>query len=180
MEATLEPDDLTLASDAAAGDSAAFACLFHRHYRMIHSLAYRLSLDVTLAEDIAQEAFVKAARSLGGLQPGSSFKTWLCRIAFNTSTDALRRRQRSGRLAEAWAQHVSTDGMGPPADYSHVTHVLAALSEELRQAVALVFYEGLSHREAANILGCAETTVSWRLFRARRQLKKLLTKPNAV
>jgi RNA polymerase sigma-70 factor (ECF subfamily) len=175
MEATHEPDDLTLASDAALGDSAAFTELFHRHYPMIHALAYRLSFDATLAEDIAQDTFVKAARSLGEWRPVGSFKGWLCRIAVNASRDALRKKRRTTELTDEWARQAESAEETAPADFGHLTQALAGLSDEYRQVVALVFYEGLSHREAASVLGCAETTVSWRLFRARQKLKKMLT-----
>ena len=62
------------------------------------------------------------------------------------------------------------------ADFGPVHEALAVLAEDMRHAVVLVYYEGMNHAEAAGILGCAETTVSWRIFRAKRQLKRLLSR----
>jgi RNA polymerase sigma-70 factor (ECF subfamily) len=169
-----EPDDLTLAAEATRGDERAFTQLFHRYHSMIHALAYRLTLDASLAEDVAHETFLKAARGLGSFQARNSFKGWLYHIGLNSTRDALRRRQREGALSSAMAQDAAVAREVRRPDFSHLAGALAALAEDLREAVALVYYDDLSHAEAAAILGCAETTVSWRIFRAKRQLRKLL------
>lgn len=173
MEPLLELDDLALAAAAAEGDESAFAEIFDRHYDMVHALAYRFCLERGLAEEIAQETFVKAAGALRAFQ-GSSLKGWLYRIGANAARDALRRRRREGETVQNWKDQASLHGAERRPDFSRVEMALAALPEEWRAAVALVYFEDLSHAEAAFVLGCAETTISWRLFRARRQLKSLL------
>jgi RNA polymerase sigma-70 factor (ECF subfamily) len=164
------PDEVTLVARARNGDDAAFEQLFERFYPMIYAFSYRACLDQAAAQDIAQEAFIKAARSLEGFRDGASFKPWIYRIATNTALDWRRARVRQDRLEEA----LQASAGGSHSDHSAVTEALEGLPAELRIAVALVFYEGMNHAEAASVLGCAETTVSWRIFRAKRKLKAAL------
>jgi RNA polymerase sigma-70 factor (ECF subfamily) len=167
-----EADETALVESAANGDTDAFAQLFNRYYSMIHAFAYRLSLSGTDAEDIAQETFIKAARALPSFRRESSFKNWLYRIAVNTTEDFRRRSARQSRLAcelEASAREIER-----PQDHARLTEALAALAADLRQAIVLVYYEGMNHADAARILGCAETTVSWRVFQAKRRMRMAL------
>lgn len=173
-------DDAQLLPRATAGDSAAFAALFHRHYAAIHAFAYRLALCPAAADDIAQDTFVHAARGLGTFRHDASFKNWLYAIAANRARDHHRRRTRSARLDQQLADlapDAAAEARGFAAtDDAHaaVRDALARLDSEQREAVALVYFENLSHAEAARVLGCAESTVSWRVFRAKHRLKKLL------
>lgn len=173
-------DDLRLHALAATGDSTAFAALFHRYYPAIHAFAYRLALCPGAADDIAQDTFVHAARALASFRRDASFKNWLYAIATNLARDLHRSRTRrenreqqlavlSPDPAAAHRDHAATDSA-----HAAVREALAQLAPEQREAVALVYYENLSHAEAARILRCAESTVSWRLFRAKGRLKKLL------
>lgn len=179
-------DDPALLGHASRGDSAAFTELFHRHHAAIHAFAYRLSLCPAEADDIAQDTFVQAARSLATFRGDASFKNWLYTIATNKSRDRFRQRSRRARLGEELATLQDTAGAttssthpagaSDPATEAHaaVREALSALPPEMREAVALVYYEGLNHAEAARVLGCAESTVSWRIFRAKHKLKKAL------
>jgi RNA polymerase sigma-70 factor (ECF subfamily) len=85
----------------------------------------------------------------------------------------MARRREMAEMAEEWQRERADRGLDP----APVREALASLPEALRAVVALVYMEGLNHAEAARVLGCAETTVSWRLFRARRQLRAILSKP---
>lgn len=173
MEASSDDaDDASLVESAAKGDSDAFTRLFDRYYSMIHAFAYRLSLCSSDAEDIAQETFINAARSLRSFRGESSFKNWLYRIAANATEDLRRRKARQSRLAGELES--SAGEPGRPQDHAGLAEALAALADDLRQAIVLVYYEGLNHAEAARIIGCAETTVSWRVFQAKRRLRKAL------
>jgi RNA polymerase sigma-70 factor, ECF subfamily len=156
---------------AIAGDAHAFAELFRIHYQPMHAYAYRLCLHAADAEDVTQETFIRAARALGTYHPDAPFRHWLYRICTNAARDSLRRQGRRQRLAdEAETRQRIDDGARPP-DHELARDALASLPEPLRSAVALVFFEGLNHRAAARVLGCAETTVSWRIFVAKKQLK---------
>jgi RNA polymerase sigma-70 factor, ECF subfamily len=179
--------DACLLADAVGGDVEAFAELFRRYYPAIHAFAYRLSLCRADAEDIAQETFVQAARSLATFRGEASFKNWLYSIAANRSHDRHRQRARRARLGEQLATLAATedgalDSESAASSGAHaaVREALAALSPDQRVAIALVYYEGLNHAEAARVLGCAESTVSWRLFRAKHQLKKALRSRTAI
>ncbi|MEO6788820.1 MAG: RNA polymerase sigma factor [Chthoniobacteraceae bacterium] len=169
-----ETDDETLVVSASNGDASAFARLFDRYHEMIRAFAYRLCLGQSDAQDIAQETFIKAARSLASFRGGSSFRTWLYRIATNTGRDWLRGKMRAEKLGAALANE--TPDAGHAEAHAAVAEALRALPDDFRAAIVLTFYEGMSHAEAARVLGCAETTVSWRVFRAKRKLRQLLSR----
>lgn len=164
--------DAELVDGALAGDAEAFSELFNRYYPMIHAFAYRLCFDKSEAEDVVQETFVKAARSLESCR--TAFRPWLYRIALNACHDCNRSHARKTRLAEALAGTTEETEPPAPAEASRLEEAVQALPPEQRESVTLVYMEGLTHAEAATVLQCAETTISWRLFKARRRLKQQL------
>ena len=166
-------DDDILCTRAQNGCEEAFKLLFDRYYPLIHSFVYRLCWDASRAEDIAQETFIKVARALPTFRRQSSFKSWLYQIAMNASRDWQRRDGRERQVFADFAAEEGRDSSRPP-DFEPVQAALSSLAVDQRQAIVLTFYEGLNHAEAARVLGCAETTVSWRVFRAKRTLKRLL------
>jgi RNA polymerase sigma-70 factor (ECF subfamily) len=167
-----------LAALAADGDSAAFERLVSDNYMMIYKVAYKWCGIREDAEDIAQNVCVKLARSLGNYKGASSFKTWLYRIIVNTAKDHFRKVSRQHEREEAFTKESSSHESGnPDGESDKAMRLHAAVSRlpgKLRDAVILVFSEGMSHREAAEVLECAETTVSWRVFQAKKKLKKYL------
>lgn len=170
-------DETQLIAAAAGGSAPAFTQLFNRYYPMIHAFAYRLSLCPAEAGDIAQDTFIQAARALGGFRREASFKNWLYAIAANKSRDRHRQRARRARLGDDYGVLTAADGAeaaAEPARSAAVREALAGLPQAMREAVTLVYYEGMNHAEAARVLGCAETTVSWRVFRAKQKLKRAL------
>lgn len=169
-----DEDDATLCEKACAGCESAFTELFHRHYQAVHTFVFRLCLDITGAEDITQEVFIKTARALPSFRREALFKSWLYRIAVNTARDYIRRKIGEKQAAAELAAVVRENASERAADMEPVRMALASLPEEMRHAVVLIYYEGMNHAQAACILGCAETTVSWRIFRAKRKLKTLL------
>ncbi len=171
-----ELDEATTVRAAIAGEADAFAALHHQYHPMIFALAYRLCLDRAHAQDLAQETFIKAARALPAFRPDAPFRHWLFQICANTVRDWQRREGRRRRLAEAAHAHAALARTERAADFEEAREALAALAPELRAAVVLVFFEDMNHREAARVLGCAEATVSWRIFIAKRKLKTLLTR----
>ena len=171
-----DEDDTILCEKARAGCERSFGELFERHYDALHAFVFRLCLDPAGAEDIAQEAFINAARSIETYRGEASFRNWLYRIAMNKTRDWQRSALRRKRLSDEMAAEVAGAGDRREADYSPVHEALASLAEEIRHAVVLVFYEGFSHAQAAGVMGCAETTVSWRIFRAKRQIRAFLAR----
>ncbi len=161
--------------DSQNGDPTAFAELIKTHQRMIHALTYRMTGSLADAEDLAQETFIQAHHQVGQFRGEASFSSWLYRIAVNKCLNWRKREARRGEVHEAWA---AQSGLGdPPTDDALAKRVQAALMKlhpKQRAAVVLTIYEGHNHAEAARVLGCSETTVSWRVFMARNKLKRLL------
>jgi RNA polymerase sigma-70 factor, ECF subfamily len=175
-----EPLTDTLAA-ARAGDEEAFSGIVREHHRRIHSLAYRMTGSIQDADDLAQETFLRAWRQLRSFRGDSSLATWLHRIALHLSLSWRERassRQRTRDAYEAESRptaHGGDDGGDLEAERNRrVVEALQRLKPDFRAAIVLTVYEGLSHAEAARRLGCAETTVSWRVWRGRRMLRAWL------
>jgi len=175
-----DPDE-SLVVQCLNGDPAAFETLVRNHQRMIHSLTYRMTGSPADAEDLAQETFVRAYEQLAGYHGSAKFSTWLYRIAINLCFNWQQREGRRLEVHTQWAQNVAIDrpeaGAGRADLGGRVQAALLRLSAAQRAAVVLTVYDGLSHAEAARALGCSETTVSWRIFSARRKLKAWLQTP---
>jgi RNA polymerase sigma-70 factor (ECF subfamily) len=179
-ESQMDDADEALVRQSQSGDPKAFECLIVKHQRMIYSLAYRMTGSMADAEDLAQETFIRAYRNIGSYRAVSKFSTWLYRIAINV---CLTWRQREARRVEAhgdWANMAdgpAANGESSRAEIelgSRAHAALLKLPPKQRAAITLTIYEGLNHAEAAKVLGCSETTVSWRVFVARGKLKRWL------
>ena len=156
------------------GDHAAFEALVLCHQRMIHSLTFRMTGSLADAEDLAQETFFQAFRQLATYRGEAKFSSWLYRIAVNLCLNWKNRQARQQQLLTDWGRQEAV-AAGPETRRSQeVQAALLKLNPKQRAAVVLTTYDGLNHAEAARVLGCSETTVSWRLFAARAKLKKLL------
>jgi len=166
--------DAQLVGNARSGDAQSFEILFDRYYAMIHAFAYRVCLVETEADDIAQETFIRAARGISNFRGTASFKNWLYRIAHNALIDWGKKAKRHRDKQVDFAAELDTRAQARTPDYADIHFALKQLSPDLREAVALVYFEEMNHREAADAMDCAETTVSWRIFQAKRALKKLL------
>jgi RNA polymerase sigma-70 factor (ECF subfamily) len=157
------------------GDHAAFEALITCYQRMIHSLTFRMTGSLADAEDLAQETFIQAFRQLSGFRAESRFSSWLYRIAVNLCLNWKKREERQHRVLNDWGQQQETASTGSTGHRTEqVQQALLKLNPKQRAAVVLTTYDGLNHAEAARVLGCSETTISWRLFAARTRLKKLL------
>jgi len=172
-----DPDE-TLVVQSQNGDPAAFESLVRNHQRMIHTLTYRMTGSLAEAEDLAQETFVRAYEQLAEYQGAAKFSTWLYRIAINACLNWRQRECRRREVYTQWAQESeaggSEAGSGAGDQSERVQASLLKLPARQRAAVVLTIYDGLNHAEAAKVLGCSETTVSWRVFAARRKLKAWL------
>jgi RNA polymerase sigma-70 factor (ECF subfamily) len=171
--------DIELVKLACGGDGAAFESLVNRHYTLVYRVAYKWCGIKENAEDITQEVFVKLAGKIKNFKGEADFKTWLYRVTVNTSKDLFKKNSRLLANEAAYLQekkvagqsnNVNDNPVSPEELYSALSH----LSTKLKETVILVLGEGLSHKEAAMVLGCAETTVSWRVFKARGKLTKIL------
>ena len=178
--------DRTLVVEAAAGDLDAFDTLVRRYQTRLVNYALAIVRDTGEAEDVAQETFIRAYRSLGRFRGESSFKTWLYTIATNTARTALERRRRRERVggqsldddAQTFCADAVPSGL-PDAETTLVARdtidrALATLSDHLRVAVVLRDVEGLDYKEIAKVTGVPIGTVESRIFRARHRLRTLL------
>ena len=180
-ERTLMADaDADLVCQSQNGDTMAFEELVRRHQKMIHALTFRMTGSPADAEDIAQEAFIRAYAQIGSFQGGAKFSTWLCSIAVHGCLNWRRNEARRNNAHANCFAEILPAGNGEYAGEAQLAGQAQAamlkLPAKQRAAVVLVIYEGLNHAEAARILRCSETTVSWRVFSAKRKLKSWLSK----
>jgi RNA polymerase sigma-70 factor (ECF subfamily) len=184
-ECCMRDPDEALVLQSQRGDASAFAELIRRHQRMIHSLTFRMTGSETDADDLAQEAFINAYRQIESYHGASKFSTWLYRIAINACLSWRRRECRRAEVmtnfAESNEQLNGSETGGSTRDLNGAVHeALLKLPAKQRAAVMLTLYDGMNHAEAAEVLNCSEATVSWRVFAARRKLKKWLTAKEAA
>ncbi len=170
-------DDGELAREALGGDREAFRALVERHYGMIYRIAVRYLGSVADAEDVAQEVCLALATKLAQFTHRSRFSTWLASIVINSCRDCLRRRKSSERLVERYGvlRSLEQADQGDAERRSAWLHdALQRFDPALRETVLLVIGEEMSHAEAAAALGCAESTVSWRMHQAKKRLRAQL------
>ncbi len=185
-------DDKRLAQLAAGGHEGAFRELLARYERPVFSLIYRMVRDRTLAEDLAQEAFIRAFNAIGSYKSSYKFSNWILKIANNHTIDYLRKRKLDtvsidgsphARTAEEAQQSrvVLPAGGETPEAYvenrelgSQIERAIGSLRPEYRTAVLLRHVEGYSYDEIAEIMDVPLGTVKTYLHRARRELKELL------
>ena len=173
--------DAELVLQTQKGSPAAFEELVRNHQRMIYSLTFRMTGSLADAEDLAQETFIRAYEQIGTFRGASKFSTWLYRIAVNTCLNWRQSEARRSQLHASCAEEISVrhghgeNHAGENGVCQQVQSALLKLPAKQRAAVVLTTYDGLNHAEAAQVLGCSETTVSWRVFAARRKLKRWLT-----
>jgi RNA polymerase sigma-70 factor (ECF subfamily) len=174
--AAAEMNENGLVARARGGERAAFALLVERHYDFIFRVAWRWTANRADAEDIAQETCIRIARSIGGYRGESGFRTWLYRLTLSAARDAARKTSRERRKAEAFHAQMLIDSQGGAIASDALEELWDAvrgLPEKQRDAILLVHGEDLSHAEAAGIMGCKESTVSWHIHEGRKNLKHL-------
>lgn len=170
VESVLVVEDGDLVARARAGDARAFEALFERYQGPILNYVHRMVGDRSIAEDLTQDAFIKAYRALGNTRPDLNFKAWLYRIATNTAISHLRR-QKVIRFIPFMT------GFDPPSSESvegaatrryDVEQTLHKIPQHYAAALLLRHYQGLSMAETAAVLEITETACKLRLFRARK------------
>ena len=164
-----DPDPRTLAR-AREGDIDAFEELVRLYQADVWRFAYHMTRDRALAEDVTQEAFLRAFRFVRGFRGDSRFSSWLFRIARNCAVDAIRAR----RLEEVRDPPERPLAAGAAEARAELHAALAAVSEEHREPFLLIEVFGLSYREAADVLGVRVGTVKSRMHRARAAMMRAL------
>ena len=167
------------------GDRAAFDELVRRYRPRIFALALHLTGSTEDADDVAQETFLRAYRRLEDFRAASEFYTWVYRIAVNSALNVRRahaRRRTTSMDDPRVALAVQVDASGDPRRqtelrqiYTRLIEALDALPEAMSSTVVLVALQGLTHDEAAAVLGCTAGTIAWRIHEARERLHEAVT-----
>ena len=170
---------------AKQGDVEAFAELARRCQERIFYSILALTKNHQDASDLAQEALMQAFKSLKIFKQRSSFYTWVYRIAVNLTMNFLKKEKKDG-ARKVHDESLSWAEAKEKASHSPEGHSLKReLSKKLREAVdslplpyrvsfVLVVFQGMTHNQAARVLGCSENTISWRMHKARKMLKARL------
>jgi RNA polymerase sigma-70 factor, ECF subfamily len=175
----INDSDMELVNLAIGGDERSFSHLIEKYYQFVYALSFKWCRIKEDAEEITQEVFMKLSRKLRTFNHDSSFRTWLYRITINTAKDYSRKNCTKRTFESAFADEQSNESESASSSESmevnRVYDALDKLPAKQKAAMMLVFAEGLSHKEAAEILDCSETTVSWRIHQGRKRLNKIFT-----
>ena len=174
-----QEDDFDIVRRAQSGDRAAFSMLVERHYGLMFKVAWQWCGVREDAEDIAQECAIKLARQVGAFRFESAFTTWLYRMVINTAKDYFKaKNRRNDREKPMFDDAIYFASEEPSAEQKlqdkDVLKAVNGLSEQLKETVLLVCWQGLSHKEAGVALGCSEGTISWRIHEARKKITESL------
>lgn len=183
-----DPEDVELVRQAMAGSQQAYTLIVTRYQRPVFSLVRRMVGDSAVAEDVAQEVFLKAFRALESFDQRKKFSSWLFKIAHNSAIDQLRRRQ-VDTIALETTDSEQPDLVAVIADSSSespaarmerrdlaeaIEAAIGSLRPDYREVVQLRFQEGLAYEEIAEVVGLPLGTVKTHIFRARKAMVRHL------
>ena len=184
--------DVELVVAAQGGDEAAFGEIVRRYHARVFRLAMRIVQDFDDAHDVAQETFIRAHEKLGSFRRGSSFFTWIYRIAHNNSINLLRKRRLRSFIRLDTGTDASPDpnslnsgevqaaGATPHTDAEaaeirdRVDRALSRLPNRQRSVFVMRQFDGLSHREISDVVGCTEGSVRASYYHAVKKLQEAL------
>ena len=173
------PEDLV--ERLKAGDERAFEELVEQYRERVHRVAWRILRDDEDAEDVAQEAFIKVFKNIGRFEGRSSLYTWVYRITVNIALNRIKRDKFRRMVPLGDMIRGDTRPQSDPARAAisseiatRIDEAVKLLPDKQRAVFTLKFYEELSHREIAEIVGCSEGTSKANYFHAIRKLRKLL------
>ncbi len=183
-EEKTEPTDQQLVVRVQKGDKRAFDLLVLKYQYKVHAIVARFIRDSDEVRDVVQEAFIKAYRALPKFRGDSQFYTWLYRIAVNTAKNYLVARSRRPPSsdvdlddAEYYSGSEQLKDTGTPENQLFrdqleevINQAIIELPEDLRTAVTLREYEGLSYEDIASVMNCPVGTIRSRIFRGRESI----------
>ena len=190
MKKTNKDADLSLVRRVKKGDYRSFDLLVLKYQSRVIALSNKYVHDHHLAEDIAQEAFIKAFKSIHSFREESAFYTWLYRIAANTSKNYLTSKRRKKEYSESEvfsSEDANVDIFDIPGGDSPeeilaannlrevIFESLSNLPEDIRTAISLREFEGLSYEEISEVLDCPIGTVRSRIFRGREIIQEKIS-----
>jgi RNA polymerase sigma factor (sigma-70 family) len=175
--------DFELIQETLAGDQSAYADLVKRHQRFVFTLALRFAKSREDAEEIAQDCFIKAYRSLGSFQGQSKFSTWLYSIVYTTAMTALRKKRLDTDSIDDENTYIQVENQSSAYDVNNAENRSRSfyLNQAIEQllpddaAIITLFYKGeQSLEEIGRAMSMEPNTVKVKLFRARQRLKEKL------
>jgi RNA polymerase sigma-70 factor (ECF subfamily) len=178
----LEDTGKELIEGCQRGDPEAFRALFEKHKDRVYSIALRYSGDAAVAQDIAQDTFLKLFSTVASFRGDSSFESWLYRMVVNSCFDQKRKTRRFTPLLDEILTMLRTPDVSALDQVlrsemsTHVKSVVESLAPDQRMVIVLRYTEGLSYDEIAEILGCAVGTIASRLNRAHKVLERRLSR----
>ncbi len=188
MKKNSHDEEKELATASLSGDIDAFSELVGRHQDVVYNLAYRLCGNSATAEDMAQEAFVRAYQKLHQYQPSLSFRNWVLGICANLCRSRHRWWHREKKKQQAYAVEMAIrdetkeniSRHDHAEEYEKLERALAALPVKLRGPLVLKYMEGMSVQEVATVLGIRLGAVKMRLARGRERMKELMKQQTAA
>lgn len=173
-----ERADSDIIALAQSGDTAAFEQLYRENVGRVYAVCLRMTRDKSQAEDLTQEAFIRAWQKLKSFRGESAFSTWLHRLTVNLTLTHLRSRSRRNEREVLTGDYQAFDKKGrPPVPRERVDleAAIGALPEGARRVFVLYEIEGYRHQEIADMMGIASGTTKAQLHRARKMLREALT-----
>jgi len=175
----METSDETLVAMAANGNGGAFRNLLERHYASIFRLGFRVLGNREDAEDLAQDICAALPKKLASFKGHARFTTWLHQIVINAARDLIRRKQAARRKASGWGDVEvlrRIEVSEAKAELDWLSNAMKSMPQDLRETVALVLGEDMTHREAAHVLDLSEGTISWRMSEVKKILREIARK----
>jgi RNA polymerase sigma-70 factor (ECF subfamily) len=169
-------EDIELVQLASRGDGGAIRMLYDRHAPRVFAVVRRLAGDDTLAEDWAQEAWMRVIRALPSFRGDSQFSTWLHRVAVNSALHGRRSRERKTGRETVMDEEVAVRpaGGGDALLRLRLERAMKRLPEGMRRVLVLHDVEGYTHEEIGEMLGVNPGTCKSQLFKARARMRSLL------
>ncbi|MEM7069338.1 MAG: RNA polymerase sigma factor [Pseudomonadota bacterium] len=171
-----QTSDNDLARLAAKGDREAFRQLLERHYDTIYRIAFRFCRHREEAEDAAQDICVSLPAKLKSYEGRSAFSTWLYRVVLNRVRDIKRSQVTAARAHTEYGEVDylrKEEEKATKREIAWLNELMEQLPQDLSETAVLVVGEGMNHREAADVLGLRESTISWRMGELKKALRQM-------
>jgi RNA polymerase sigma factor (sigma-70 family) len=174
--------DILYIEQVLAGKINAFSYIVDRHKDKAYNLAFRICGSHEEAEEIAQDSFLKAYKSLSGFKMKSSFATWLYRIVYNTAISQVRIKKKGILSLEEFpadaTDFIGTNTSEEEAEKEYrsslVNFALQKITEEERGLISLYYYDDMSIEEISDVTGLSKSNIKVRIFRARQKMLEVI------
>lgn len=178
IEKQAEPSELELVQRSQRGDVEAFSTLVRKYQQVVYNIAYRFVRDPNLAEDMAQESFLKAYKHIKGFRGDCAFSTWLYRVTCSVCLTELSKRKKRGEVElQPNTPTSSVESNVTERELAEkIRNCVTLLPERYAMVLTLYYLNGLPYEEIAEILEIPVGTLKTWMFRARKQLRKVVEK----